>query len=200
MPKMMNVTLENYKTQCDSRVFIFPKMGTYKEVINADTGAVLEKKDLSIVDVPERLAPLLAEQMMTKGVFLIPENPNEFEEAKRQALIRYVNGRLKTRITNFVMQKDEYERRGSTFQFSDEFEEAIRWDKEIRHVLNQQRPIRESGSFLEHFNVAPMPGEPKATDSASSSFEGMAKAKYPARKGRPKAGDLGISLVEEANG
>lgn len=198
MRKMMNVTLENYRTQCDSHPFIFPKMGTYKEIINEQTGVVLEKVDLSIVEVPDRLAPLLAEQMQTKGVFLIPANPEDFEEAKRQSLISYLNGRLKTRLANYLMQKDEYEKKGSTFQYTEGFNEAIRWDKEIRFLLNQQRPIRETGSFLEHFNVTPPPElvETKAAPE-SNSFEELSKTKYPPRRGRPKAS---IELSEEANG
>lgn len=199
MPKMMNVTLENYRTQCDSRVFKFPKMGTFKEVINADTGAVLERIDLSVVDVPDRLAPLLAEQMINKGVFLVPENPEDFPEAKRQALLRYLNGRLKSRISGFIMQKDEYERMGSTFQFKEEFEEAIRWDKEIRHVLNKERPIRESGSFLAHFEAPPMETEAPIAPQTND-FDGLAQAKYPARKGRAKSSGLSISMAGEANG
>jgi len=195
MRKMMNVTLENYKTQCDSHPVVFPKMGTYKEIINADTGAVLERIDLSVVEVPDRLASMLAGQMLHKGVFLVPENPAEFEEAKREALIRYVNGRLKTRITNYLMQKDEYEKKGSTFQYTDGFEEALRWDKEIRHVLNQQRPIRETGSFLDHFQAGPLPAEKPRDDSAA--FEAVAKAKYPPKRVRAKAEE---APVVELNG
>lgn len=195
MRKMMNVTLENYKTQCDSYPVVFPKMGTYKEIINADTGAVLERIELNVVEVPDRLAPMLAEQMQHKGVFLVPENPADFEEAKREALIRYVNGRLKTRITNYLMQKDEYEKKGSTFQYTDGFEESLRWDKEIRHVLNQQRPIRETGSFLDHFQVGPLPVEKPRDDSAA--FEKVAKAKYPPKRVRAQAEE---APVVELNG
>jgi len=191
MQKMKNATLENYRTQCDSFVVVFPKRGTYKEVINAETGAVLETIDLSIVEVPDRLAPLLAEQMKSKGVFIVPNNPAEFEEAERKALINYLNGRLRTRRNNYLLQKDEFERKGATFQFSEEFEEAIRWDREIRHILNQQRPIRDSGSFLEHYNAAPMPAPKEQTES---------KEKFPVRKTRGRSQDLGITMVEEANG
>ncbi|OQA61431.1 MAG: hypothetical protein BWY41_00111 [Candidatus Atribacteria bacterium ADurb.Bin276] len=185
MKKMMNVTLETYKTQCDSYPFIFPKMGTYKEVKDEVTGEIVEKIPLNIVEVPDRLAPLLYEQMKSKGVFIIPDNPEEFEEAKRQAMINYLNGRLKTRISNHLMQKDEYERKGSTFQFTETFNEALRWDKEIRHVLNQQKPMRESGSFLDHFNAEPLPEIREVKDETKASeFEDFAKSKYPPRRMR----------------
>jgi len=198
MPKMMNVTLENYRTQCDSQVFIFPKMGTYKEIINASTGEVLERIELNVVDVPERLVPFLVKQMHSKGVFLVPEDPAQFDEAKRSALIRYLNGRLRTREVNYMRQKDEYEKMGATFQYPEAFEETIRWAKEIRHILNQQRPIRETGSFLEHFNVPPMQEQKvSAAESQSSGFGDLAKAKYPSRRGRGKAEE---APVVELNG
>lgn len=179
---MMNVTLETYETQCDSYPFVFPKMAT--------------------VEVADRLAPLLYQQLKSKGVFIIPDNDSEFEEAKRQAMINYLNGRLKTRIENHLMQKDEYERKGATFQYTDSFNEAIRWDKEIREILNRHKPIRESGSFFDYFErdanaiQEEVKVEASPVTKSQKDFDNLASMKYPPRRGRPAKNAIELGEID----
>lgn len=144
MAHMMNATLEDYETQCISRHFSFP----HREVVK----------------VPDQYAKPLYQQLRSKGIFIIPDraplddngNPKpgwNIETAKKEAefesLKQYKLGRLKSRINNYNLQKDEFKKRGVTLRDEDfpGYQEALRWDAEISELLNAHSPIKEYRSF-----------------------------------------------------
>lgn len=126
--QMMNASLEDVKTQCNSRVFNFRK----RETIN---------------NVPSELAPMLYEQLKNKGIFIVPENPDDFDKARYNALRLYLKGTLKLRIQNYLLQYDEFKKRGVTLPEEPHYQQALKWQTELSKLLDEKAPVVENLSF-----------------------------------------------------
>ena len=128
--KMYNTSMEGFKCQCDSKVFVF--------------------KPRESTEVPESLTGFLYERYKDSGIFIIlPEDtPLQVKKKARDALLSYLHGALRERIINFNAEADEARRRGATLPKSSLFERALRWDKEIRIKLEVEAPIERELSFL----------------------------------------------------
>ena len=128
--KMYNTSLDTFKTQCDSRTYVFrPKEAT---------------------EVRDDLALILEDRLKDYGVFVIrPEDSLETIKKKtRAALLAYRNGRLRERIGNFMARQDEERLRGATHVMNPAFDRALRWDKEITALLELEAPIEQELTFL----------------------------------------------------
>lgn len=186
MAQMMNATLENYETQCNSRHFTFPRR--------------------TVVEVPDQYAQPLLKQLKAKGVFIIPTTAPmgedgkpvsgwDAEKAKKDAewdgLLQYKNGRLRARINNFIMQKDEFQKRGITLQPDPAYLQAVKWDEEISKHLNTYKPIREDLSYDEFFGKTFKEGEEISAGALPKKGKG---------RGRPKQEKVDFNTTVEANG
>lgn len=174
--KMYNVTLEPVKIQCASRVFRFePKKS---------------------VEVPNELIPFMEEQGKELGVFTLRDGMSK-EEAKNaalEALRNYLNGALRTRISNYYRYTDEMKKKGISLQPDVQFARALRWDKEIRDLLKIEQKVEKELSYenekdnLEFANIGnPFDGkpeivEPTITDEELSDVVDVAPKK---KVGRP---------------
>lgn len=128
--KMFNASLEKYKVQCNSIVFRF------------------EPRSFTVV--PDELWPFLYTQLKDCGVFAVKPSmaKEQVKEEHRTALLAYLSGRLAERIVNYTSQEDEFRKKGITFKRHARFDEALRWEQEIRQILEMERPIEVELSFL----------------------------------------------------
>lgn len=127
--QMMNASLEDVKTQCDSQVFRF--------------------KAREKIEVPQHLSKFLLDQLSKKGIFIVPDKPEDFEKAHYAALRNYLNGTLKIRIQNYLHEQDEFKKKGVTLQPSKDFERALRHQKELTEILNEKAPDTVELSYLD---------------------------------------------------
>ncbi len=129
--QMFNASLERFKCQCDNVVLVFkPNAGT---------------------EVPDHLVNFVYERFKDKGVFKAPVNMAEdaFEAEKRKALLLYLGITLRERRVNYLAYQDALRKVGATITPDPYFERSLRWEKELREMLNQVAPIEEELSFLE---------------------------------------------------
>lgn len=179
--KMFNASLEAFKVQCNSIVFRF--------------------NPRSFTRVPDELWPFLYAQFKDRGVFAVMPSMSkqEVKEAHRQALLSYLSGHLRERIANYTSQEDEFRKKGITFKRHPRFEEALRWEIEIREMLEMERPIETELSFLDAERRKAL-GFDKAsiqTAGGDNLFEGFDEVEIaeaspegfeePKKRGRPKS-------------
>lgn len=130
--KMFNTSLETYETQCNSKVFKFlPRQST---------------------PVPADLVYYIYEQMKYKGVFPILPNASleDKKKAYREAMLAYLGGDLRERISNYLAEEDEQRKRGVTNPLRHRrLNQALNWQKEITALLEIDSPIEEQLSFLD---------------------------------------------------
>lgn len=136
--KIFNASLDKFQIQCNSLVFQF----------NPRSYGVMGKDNKNI---PDELVPFIVNQFKDRGVFAVSPSmsKDELKEAHRTALLSYLGGCLKERVTNYTSQEDEFRKKGVTFRRHPRFEEALRWEQEIRELLEMERPIEEELSFLD---------------------------------------------------
>lgn len=131
--RMYTASLEKFKIQCNSIVFVF--------------------RPRTFTKIPNDLVPFILQQIANRGVFLVPddvaEGSQEFNKRKREALLAYLGVWLRERIVNHLAQQDDFRRKGVTLLADARFERAIRWEKELRQELQSFAPIEEELSFLE---------------------------------------------------
>lgn len=131
---MFNASLEKFKIQCDSKVFVFnPREST------------------EVPDYPMELVGFVYAQTKDRGVFPIYPNMSEadIKKAERQALINYRSGFLNERIVNYIAQQDEFKKNGITLSEDPRFKRAKRWSEEILKKLELEAPLEQELSFLE---------------------------------------------------
>lgn len=131
MVKMFNVSLEDFKIQCDSKVFVF------------------KKRSATLVD--DYLVQFVHEQTKDRGVFPIYLSMDKaaIKKAARTAMLLYLSGTIQQRIRNYASQHDDFRKKGVTFANSPHYERALRWEKEIIAMLEIEAPIHEELSFLD---------------------------------------------------
>lgn len=131
--RLYNASLEKFKIQCNSFVLVFRP----KEFTNC----------------PDDIVNFAYEQVKDRGVFIVPpdvtEDSDEFKKRKRQALLSYLGITLRERIVNYYAMQDDFKRKGVTLQPDVQFSRALRWEKELRQLLENEAPIEEELSFLE---------------------------------------------------
>lgn len=171
--RFYTASLEKFKIQCNSIVLVF--------------------RPRQFTQVPDDLANFVMEQVKYRGVFSVPsdiaEDSPEFEKRKRDSLLQYLGITLRERIVNYYAMQDDYKRRGVTLLPDAAFQRALRWEKELREMLQSQAPIEEELSFLEAKRVentqAPKMEEPsfvpKEEAKTPDSFVELPKK----RRGRP---------------
>jgi len=125
----LNASLESYKKQFDGQVFRFNKNAT--------------------VEVPLPLVEHVYEAMREFGCFPIFPNmtKEEINEAYRDALMLYADGKLKDCIKAYQWKLDESKRNGSTVEKERRHERMIKWRDEIYSMMDKERPKEEEGSF-----------------------------------------------------
>lgn len=177
--KMFNTSLESYDIQCNSRVFKFyPRQSTM---------------------VPADLVYYIYEQMKYKGVFPILPNASEIERKKayRDAMLTYLTGDLRERISNYLAEEDEQRKHGVTNPLrSRKLTQALNWKKEITVLLEIESPIEDQFSFLdadkrkelgtdgEH--VKKYEGEDIFSESAMQNVQVQVLDQEVVRRGRPR--------------
>jgi hypothetical protein len=122
-----NPTLQKLKWTCASRVYEF----------DPDSYQMVEYDHIVY----------LKEQMWQWGLFVM-ERGQDFKEARRQALIKYLTGGLQQIINGWESYKDDYRKRGIEIEDPPKLKEAKRWKKELEFHLEKEAPIEERLSFL----------------------------------------------------
>jgi len=140
MAKMFNVSLDRFRQQCDSLTFDFEPRSYVTMCGRPPTK-----------EIPERIAPLLYELTKDQGVFIVHPGMEEkdIKAQERQALLRYLGGALHERIKNYISEEDDFKRKGVTLKRNKHFENALRYQKEIREMLEMEAPIEEELSFFD---------------------------------------------------
>lgn len=181
--KMYNTSLESHDVQCNSKVFKFlPRSSTL---------------------VPADLVYFVYEQMKYRGIFPVLPNMSEDDKKKayREAMITYLNGDLRERISNYLAEEDEQRKRGVTNPLRHhKLKQALNWQKEITALLEIEKPIEEQLSFMDQDKRKELgtDGEHVQKFEGESIFSAEAMqgmqvqvlneqvAQEPARRGRPK--------------
>ncbi len=127
--KMFNATLEEFIEQCDSKVFRF--------------------KPYEATEVDDYLVQHMYKKTREKGIFILDPrfSKDQLKKAVREAQIEYLEGTLRKRIRNYLSQKDDYKKAGVTLEDAPELKEAMKWDKELRTLLEKEAPLRVIKSF-----------------------------------------------------
>jgi len=148
--KMYNASLDSFQIQCDSVVYQF--------------------RPRQFTNVSDALWPLIYNQYKDRGIFAVPPSMTveEKKKAHREALLQYLGTTLRERIVNYNSQEDDFRKRGVTFKRHLKHEEALRWDEEIRAMLEMEAPIDERLSFIS----AEKRSELGITDKRIQEFQG----------------------------
>jgi len=115
-------------------------------------------------DIPADVAELIYNEWKHTGVFPMLEG-TDYEAAKREALLTYVNEGLSVRISNF--EKAIQERKHAGMEIKEEPRRLQMWRKwrdEILTVLERQKPVFDEPSFLdpeEEDDEKPKRGRPR---------------------------------------
>lgn len=128
--RFFNCTLEQKDWQCDCFQFSF--------------------KPRSILNVPERISWIAKDELKEYGIIPLDGlDKNTFAEAERAALLDYLQNNIKRRIMNFDSYYEDLRRTGVTFEKNDPlYLKLLRWEKELSHKLNMERPIDVELSYL----------------------------------------------------
>ena len=136
MVKLYNASLESFAVMSESRYFKF--------------------EPRSYTECDDMYLKFLLEKVERWGVFQVKEGmvgtDGNFTEAGKQAsfnaLKAYIRGALATRIQNYISQKDMYTKMGVTLPTIPAERRAMKWDAEIRKILDIHAPLEEELSFL----------------------------------------------------
>lgn len=124
-----NPTLEDFKWQCNGRVYDFHKR--------------------TVVEVDDNVVPFIEEQCAHKGLFALRYGI-DFKAAERQALLRYLKETLEARIQNFKDWKLQMKMtRNIDLDDPAEMRRAQRWRQELIAMLESQAPIEVELSYLD---------------------------------------------------
>jgi len=129
--KLHNATHEDCRTMVDSKVYVIKAGGS-----------------LTIPDWPPAIAKMVAAACAKKGVFVHNDNEEGFEAKKRDALKKYSDTTLSTRVNNYLANMDERRGAGKTVIEGLEFKTAQRWQGEIAQLLGTDAAYMEATSFL----------------------------------------------------
>lgn len=161
------------------------------------------------VEVPDNLAPFLYNQFNLRGLMMASARVGtaEFKKAHREALIKYLGIYLRERIVNFMAFEDEMRRKGARIIPDPRFERALRWEKELRELLNKDAPIEEELSFYESKRVegstipeGALSLQDGEVEVVQESF--LEEPVKPVKRGRPKVDEVRVVSVDgvPANG
>lgn len=157
----------------------------------------------SFITVDEQYVKFLLEKVRPWGVFQVDADmltDGKFNEKGKQAsfeaLKNYLRGALATRIQNYISQKDMYTKLGVTLPATSHEKRALKWDTEIRKILDIHAPLEEELSFLDAEDKLVLGIEvPDAKEKLIAvpqdvfSPEKLAEAKPVNKGGRPKKVD-----------
>lgn len=128
--KFFNCTLEKVEKMCNSIMYVF--------------------EPRSYLDVPDDIVQFVEQELKPFGIMKCDYGITEdqLKDVKRDGLINYVKGTLRTRILNYMSQKDEYQKKGVTIPDDPRFSRALRFEKEIYQLLKMSKPVEQELSFL----------------------------------------------------